>query len=207
MSFKSSVGTSIAVMLMVLGGGAIAQASSDAAIAARTQAAGAPPLYCASVGAARIYCTWHERRVRHVVCEFGPGGDAGRCRDFLDNESMNAFPNSRGKTRRGRRIAEADASKARLQASAQAELDAASTLDAVIELVGAGPLWCMEGETLLCGWKSVRRTPGYITLARAQNAPGKKIALICEFNADGSSRKPGSCTTEAASAPRKPSSH
>ncbi|MBW2494171.1 MAG: hypothetical protein JRE43_05425 [Deltaproteobacteria bacterium] len=75
-----------------------------------------------------------------------------------------------------------------------AALETAQSVRQVSEFVGAGPKSCStDGEHLVCTWHAVRRTPGYISLARITRAPGKKLDMTCQFQDRGQSRDAGSC--------------
>lgn len=163
---------------------------------------GSPPMFCALVGGGRQLCTWHVGNSFHLVCELdGDGKTVGDpCVRRDDNVSMSTFSRKRSKFHSGTRRR-----KERREAGEEAiaELDEAQSLRQVVELVGAGPRWCHSGASLTCTWHLVRRTPGYITIARVANAPGKKLDLICRFNESGETRDDGSC--RAGVAGRSPS--
>jgi len=79
----------------------------------------------------------------------------------------------------------------------------ARDLDDIIALVGAGPVWCLGGETLECGWFATRRTPGYVTVARFAGVAGRKVALTCAFGPDANLLA-DSCAAKAARSSRPP---
>lgn len=165
---------------------------------------GSRPLYCAELSPELRVCTWHERRTRHVVCEFDGEGrrTSEPCLRLDDNESMRVFPTRPTGANRGARRSEP--SREEVRAEALRLLEAVPDVRGMVRLVGAGPVWCRRGEHLTCAWHAVRRTPGYVTLARVADAPGKKIGLVCRFELDGSSGGPGSCRAEPSGAPPAP---
>jgi hypothetical protein len=140
---------------------------------------GSGPLYCATVPGRQI-CTWHEQRTRHVVCDFDEAGIRTErwCLRTSDNEVMLSFPDPAHRRK-------ARTTKRDLRNAAREKLGTLRILDDVIELVGAGPAWCRVGEKITCGWKIVRRTPGYILFSRVANAPGKKLDVLCRFDRSG----------------------
>jgi hypothetical protein len=179
---------------MLVASAAAAQGGDLASLSAEL---GGEPLYCAHVAGDAQLCTWHVRRREHVVCELAADGQrtAAPCLRRPDNESMLTFPSGSGP---GPTVWSRP-SRSRLRHAARTELADARTLDDMVRLVGAGPVWCEQGEQLACGWYVRRRTPGYITVARAADAPGRKVGLVCRFAPDGS---PAACT--AAASPRAP---
>jgi hypothetical protein len=162
------------------------------------------PLYCATINESRRICTWHVERRHHVVCELDPSEQpaGASCSYQEDNSRMLVFPSLGSKGQQGG--AGGSSQKRAFRKAARARLEAARTLAQVNGLVGAGPKVCQGEEPLTCTWHAVRRTPGYITLARIANAPGKKIDLICKFTDGGKSREAGACGAHVAGrAPRQ----
>jgi hypothetical protein len=153
---------------------------------------GGQPIYCAAIAADHRICTWHEGRYRHHVCEFDSEGKrvGEPCIQQDDNTTMTTFPRSvekySGRLRR--------AKKREVCEAAFAALETAKSVREVNEFVGAGPKSCsVEGGHLSCTWHAVRRTPGYISLARISHASGKKIDMTCKFEDGGQSRDSGTC--------------
>lgn len=162
---------------------------------------GRKPLYCAQISAERTFCTWRDRRAHHLVCEFDANSfRTGKpCVRRPNNDSMRTYPPNTGKGARKRN----DAAKISARKEARSALEATKNIDDVVRLVGAGPMWCQRNDRLLCGWHAARKTPGYVTLARVADSPGRKVALTCTFEANGSSI-PGACRAEAAGSSRPP---
>ncbi|MFP8878487.1 MAG: hypothetical protein AAEJ52_19285 [Myxococcota bacterium] len=161
---------------------------------------GADPVHCAQLPDQEI-CTWHLRaRGEHIVCYFDVTEPSVNrpCLRTNDNLSMLVFPQRRFLKVTGLRPT---SRQLQLSEEAKQQLDDSSTLEAVVKLIGAGPIWCRKGDALVCGWHAVRRTPGYITLARIAGAPGKKLAVVCRFAPDGLAREPGSCRVFKSSRP------
>ena len=151
-----------------------------------------PPVYCASIADDRQICTWHERNTHHYVCELDAEGRrvGDQCIHRLDNTSMSTF---RGTTNyisgRRRRMMKTEMCQTEFTA-----LEAAKSIRQVCEFVGAGPKTCVvDGEEITCNWHAVRRTPGYISLARIARAPGKKLDMTCKFKERGENRESGTC--------------
>lgn len=155
---------------------------------------GTEPLYCADVAAGQRVCTWHEREGTHVVCGFDAmgGRTAVPCLRRADNTSMEVFPGGKGPLRKQKK----QPPREPLRTGAARQVDGAADIWAVTDLVGAGPVSCRSADALICAWFATRRTPGYVTLARFANAPGKKIGMVCTFQPDGT-RSAGSCSAEA----------
>ena len=153
-----------------------------------TMQLGSSPRHCAALTAGHRVCTWHVERTRHVVCELDPARRSLQCLDSPDNENVQTFPSGSPRKRK----ANAAKRKALIEA-ARAELSGAHTLWDLTRLVGAGPRECDAGERLACSWHLVRRTPGYVTLARITEAPGKKIDLECTLPDRTAPRAPASC--------------
>jgi hypothetical protein len=153
---------------------------------------GGPPIYCAFIAADRQICTWHEARSRHFVCELDSEGRlvGELCIQQDDNTTMTTFPET-AKYRTGRRR---QMKKKEMCQTEFAALEAAKSVRELCEFVGAGPRSChVSGEDITCTWHAVRRTPGYISLARIARAPGKKVDMTCKFNDRGQSRESGTC--------------
>jgi hypothetical protein len=153
---------------------------------------GGPPIYCAFIAADRQICTWHEGRSHHYVCELdSEGRRVGElCIQRDDNTSMVTFRGTaRNHSGRRRRM-----EKKEICQTEFAALEAAKSVLEVCEFVGAGPRSCsVDGEDITCTWHAVRRTPGYISLARIARAPGKKVDMTCKFKEHGESRESGTC--------------
>jgi hypothetical protein len=153
---------------------------------------GIDPIYCASIAADRQICTWHEGRFSHFVCELDSEGRVvgEPCIRRDDNTTMTTFrdaeiyPPGRRRTQKVKEICRTEFTA----------LEAAKSIREVGEFVGAGPKSCsVDGEDITCKWHAVRRTPGYISLARIARAPGKKLDVTCAFKANGQSRESGTC--------------
>jgi hypothetical protein len=185
------------VWLAFVPGAAGAETTAEAERSAAVARIGAAPDLCASVSEGHEVCTWFRRRSEHVVCELGASDLlGGECLHTPNSESMLVFdpPKRRKGARRPRkRQDQVDA--------ANATLDAARHLSDVIRLVGAGPVWCFEDDGLQCSWFAIRRTPGYVTLARAANVAGKKLSLLCRFPGALEPRGPDSCALEVRGRP------
>jgi len=157
-----------------------------------SRALGGPPIYCASIADDRRICTWHEGRSHHYVCELDSEGlRVGEpCIRQDDNTAMVTFPRSVEKySGRWRREKIMEVCEAEFAA-----LEAAKSVRAVCEFVGAGPKSCSsDGEDLTCTWHAVRRTPGYISLARITRSPGKRFDMTCKFRDHGQTRDDGTC--------------
>jgi hypothetical protein len=154
---------------------------------------GTDPIYCAFIENDRQFCTWHEASALHLVCELDAKGRliGEPCIRQDDNTSMHVFP-SDNKTGRPDRIS--PGKRRRMCEASLSTLNAAQSIRQVSEYVGAGPKSChIDGDTTTCTWHAVRRTPGYIALARIVKTKSKKIDLICEFSENGKSRGDGSC--------------
>jgi hypothetical protein len=164
-----------------------------------TMEAGSSPIYCAARSEAQRICTWHSQSNRHVVCRLDRRGDRVAPREsYLDNDKMQTYPRQKRHVRRQKRRVR----NKELQAQAVEELEQAEeSLSGVIDLVGAGPVWCgSEAENLICGWHAIRRTPGYITLSRVSDAPDQKLGMICRFTAAGDRTTRG-CVVEISGVP------
>ena len=153
---------------------------------------GGSPIYCASIAADHRICTWHEGRTQHYVCEFDAEGRriGEPCIQQDDNTSMVTYPRSVEKySGRWRREKIMEVCEAEFAA-----LEAAKSVREVSGFVGAGPKSCsIDGEDLGCTWHAVRRTPGYISLARITRTPGDKVDMTCRFKDHGETRESGSC--------------
>lgn len=163
--------------------------------AAVSASVGHEPMYCAATRLDRQLCTWRDARTFHLVCELD-GSDkrtATPCVRQPDNVAMWTFPTTSQASRPGSTVRKTKGSRTELIAAARAELDAAQSLEEVVERIGAGPVWCQRGDGLVCSWHAVRRTPGYMRLSRIANAPGKKVNVHCRFDADGRLHGPGAC--------------
>ena len=153
------------------------------------------PMYCATTLPDRVLCTWHEARAFHLVCELDAAGKRtpAPCTRQPDNVQMSVFPAKQpggpGTVVHNPKVA----ARGEVIAAARAELDAAQSLEQVVEAVGAGPVWCQRRDVLVCSWHAVRRTPGYLRLSRVADAPGSKVNLRCTFDAEGRSHAPGAC--------------
>lgn len=163
--------------------------------AAVSASVGREPMYCAATHPDRQLCTWRDARTFHLVCELDGSGKrtAAPCIRQPDNVEMWTFPTTSQTSRPGSTVRKTKRSRTELIAAARAELDAAQSLEQVVERIGAGPVWCQRGDGLVCSWHAVRRTPGYMRLSRIANAPGKKVNVRCGFDADGRSHGPGTC--------------
>jgi len=188
----------LATTVAITGARAADEAADIAAITAKT---GRPPLYCASLPGDRRVCTWHERKTQHLVCEFDASSvrTAKPCLQSPANESMRTYTKSDRKGARQPRTGIAAEEKQ----AARLAFAGARDLDDIIALVGAGPVWCLGGETLECGWFATRRTPGYVTVARFAGVAGRKVALTCAFGPDANLLA-DSCTAKAARSTRPP---
>jgi hypothetical protein len=156
------------------------------------QTLGRDPIYCAFIAADRQICTWHEGKSNHFVCELDSEGRlvGELCIRRDDNTSMTTFP-STAKNRSGRRRR---MEKKKVCETEFAALEAAKSVREVCEFVGAGPRSCsVNAEDITCTWHAVRRTPGYISLARIARAAGKKVDMTCQFKEHGQSRESGTC--------------
>jgi hypothetical protein len=150
------------------------------------------PIHCAFIAADRQICTWHEGRSRHFVCELDAEGRlvGEPCIQQDDNTTMTTFPET-AKNRTGRRRRMAKKGMCQTEFAA---LEAAKNVREVCEFVGAGPKSCdVNGEGITCTWHAVRRTPGYISLARIAHAAGKRIDMTCKFSEHGQNREGGTC--------------
>ena len=122
-------------------GGATSAGGKDAI----TANVGSPPIYCAAQGEQQEICTWHYRSAYHVVCRLDRAGQrAAPCENFPDNEKMrtwNCKPGLKARNRGG------VVCRSKQQIAAGEELQrAAESLAGVIEVVGAGPVWCGSGD-------------------------------------------------------------
>ncbi len=160
------------------------------------------PLYCAKVSPEREICTWHEIERHHRVCEFdSEGAPLKECLRIPDNDTMEVYPpaplekpsvKTRHLSAAKLRARAAKVHRAAMEDAARAEIAAVDGLDAMISFVGSGPVWC-EGpaDALNCGWRAIRATPNYPTLARAAAANGKKLDLVCKFTPGGTDCRVG----------------
>jgi len=151
------------------------------------------PIYCAAIGDDRHICTWHEGRSYHLVCELDSEGQLVEepCIRRDDNVSMYTYPDRKVKKRS--RLSDARMRRKLCQEEFSA-LEAAKSIRQVSEFVGAGPNWCqISGDALTCTWHAVRRTPGYISLARIVSTTHSKIDMNCKFKKNGQNREDGTC--------------
>lgn len=176
-----------------------------AGLAAISAKAGHEPMYCATTTPDRQLCTWRDADTFRLVCELDAAGQrtATPCQRRPDNELMWTYPNSTtGQPTRAKAAA-----RERLRSDAKAQLDAARSLEQLVQFVGVGPVWCRsDGAAMTCSWHAVRRTPGYVELSRIADAPRKKLNLHCVLAADGASRADDSCTMSVGGRPEPPPS-
>lgn len=153
------------------------------------------PLHCARISTDHEICTWRGRKTLNVTCQVdrATGALAGSepCVVRRDNEEMRAWAPTTHKE--GKERERGEAQKRQLQRAAAADWARALTLQQVTRFVGVGPDRCSLGNELTCSWVAVRRTPGYIPLARLTQMNGPKIRILCRFPLDGANRGKDSC--------------
>jgi hypothetical protein len=134
---------------------------------------------CLVVAGDKEMCTWHTSDGENMICAFGPTGEPlidFPCMLTRDNTDMATWPADAE-----RWGDEGDRAKAALIEAAKKKFEQARTLFDMISLVGRAPDACVSGGTIYCTWSIARRAPGYITLARAEDASGKRLRLSCQF--------------------------
>jgi hypothetical protein len=165
---------------------------------------GGPPDRCTSSAPGRWLCTWRVEpgqpahallaagqaldRPIHLLCTFPEPmfSAAGRCTSHRAiplrvPETLEAPPQE----------ASIDPAQDRL---ARQAIDGARTLEALSQLLGAGPEDCVQrdAEDWVCYWRAGPDDPGYATLGALLDAPGA-VRLVCLLPLDGGERGEDSC--------------